>query len=101
MIGFIAPYTFTHSGEQVIQRHRYSTHFPVHRYTRTRLSVFTSRILATDLSQSHSNFITHEVFLSQSNSFLANAAVANSEDSTRLLSTAVLYTVSSSDCALL
>jgi hypothetical protein len=34
-------------------------------------SVFTSRILATDLKQSHCHFKTHEVFISQSNSFLA------------------------------
>jgi hypothetical protein len=35
-------------------------------------SAFISRILATDLSQSHFSFkLTHEVFLAQSNSFLA------------------------------
>jgi hypothetical protein len=34
-------------------------------------SVFTSRILATDLQQSHCHCSTHKVFLSQPNSFLA------------------------------
>jgi hypothetical protein len=35
-----------------------------------RFSVFTSRILATDLSQCHCNFKTHMSLLSQSNFFL-------------------------------
>jgi hypothetical protein len=48
------------SGLLAIQRYRYSTHFPVHRYTHTLgFSVLTSRILATVLSQSHSNFKSH------------------------------------------
>jgi hypothetical protein len=34
-------------------------------------SVFTNRILVTDLLQSHCNFKTHEVFFAQPNSFLA------------------------------
>jgi hypothetical protein len=38
MMGFIAPYTFTHnSGLQVIQRSLSSTHITFHRYTRTRV----------------------------------------------------------------
>jgi hypothetical protein len=38
-------------------------------------SVFTSRILATDLSQSHcNNNFTHEVFLAPSHSFLASSS---------------------------
>jgi hypothetical protein len=52
-----------------------STHFTVHSYTRTHtlgFSVFTSRILATDLNtviiQSHCNCSTHEVFFSQPHS---------------------------------
>jgi hypothetical protein len=49
-------------------------------------SAFTSRILATYLSQSHCNF-THEVFSALCNSFLAICAAADSADSTRLLST--------------
>jgi hypothetical protein len=41
---------YIHNSElQAIQHYRYSTRFTVHRYTRTRISVFTSRILATDL----------------------------------------------------
>jgi hypothetical protein len=42
--------THTTSGLQAIHRYRWSTHFTVHR------SVFTSRILATDLRHSHWNF---------------------------------------------
>jgi hypothetical protein len=43
-------------------------------------SVFTSRILATDITVTLSFQITHEVFFARSNSFLA---IANSEDSTQ------------------
>jgi hypothetical protein len=39
----------TTRGYKQLQRYRYSTHFTVHRYTRIRFSVFTSRILATGL----------------------------------------------------
>jgi hypothetical protein len=44
----------------VIQRYRYSTHFPVHYCTR--VPGFTSRILATDLSQPHCHFNSHMKF---------------------------------------
>jgi hypothetical protein len=45
---------------QAIQRYHYSTRFPVHRCTHTGvLSVFTSRTLPTDLSQSHWHFNSH------------------------------------------
>jgi hypothetical protein len=55
-----------------IQRYRYSTHFRVHRCTRTRILVFTSRILATDfITVLLSLKITHEHLFSQPNSFLA------------------------------
>jgi hypothetical protein len=56
--------------------------------------VFTSRILATGLSQSHCNF-NHTWSLLFTAEFLSchHSAAANSEDSTRLLSTAVLYSV--------
>jgi hypothetical protein len=54
-------------------------------------SVFTSRILATYLSQSHCNFNSHMKSSWQSNSILAIFAAANSEDSARLLSTTVVY----------
>jgi hypothetical protein len=47
------------SGLQVIQRYRCSTHITIHRSTRTRVLIFTSRFLATDLSQSHCNFKSH------------------------------------------
>jgi hypothetical protein len=47
------------SGLQIIQRSRYSTHFAVHRSTRTRIPAFTSRILATELQQSHCHFKSH------------------------------------------
>jgi hypothetical protein len=58
MIGFIALYTLTNRNYRQLQRYRYSTHFSVHRYT-LGFSVFTSRILATDLSQSHCHFKSH------------------------------------------
>jgi hypothetical protein len=46
--------------------------FILHCYAHTLVfSVFTSRILVTDLLQSHCNCTTHEVFFAQSNSFLA------------------------------
>jgi hypothetical protein len=37
MIGFIAHYTFITQDYGQLQRYRFSTHFPVHRYTRTRV----------------------------------------------------------------
>jgi hypothetical protein len=52
-------------------------------------SVFTSRILATDLQVSLSLQITHEVFFAQPNSFLASILpTANSEDWTQFNSSA-------------
>jgi hypothetical protein len=47
---------------QALQRYRYSTHFAVHRSTPLGFSVFTSRILATDLSRSHCNLKSHIPF---------------------------------------
>jgi hypothetical protein len=45
---------------QALQRYRYSTHFAVNRCTRTRvLTVFNSRILATNLKQSHCRLKSH------------------------------------------
>jgi hypothetical protein len=41
-----------------LQRYRRSTHFAFHRYA-LGISVFTSRILATDLQQSHCHFCSH------------------------------------------
>jgi hypothetical protein len=59
MIGFIAPYTFTQLGTTS----NYSaTVFYTFQFTVPHaqgFSVFTSRILATDLSQSHCNFKSH------------------------------------------
>jgi hypothetical protein len=51
----------SHTSElQAIQHYRYSTRFPVHRYTHAlEFSDFTSRILATDLSQSRCHFNSH------------------------------------------
>jgi hypothetical protein len=51
-----------------IQRYRRCTHFTVHRYATLVFSVFISRILATDLWQSHCHCSTHEVYFSQPNS---------------------------------
>jgi hypothetical protein len=59
MIGFIAPYTFTHSGLQAIQHYRHSKHFQFTIAHALGLSVFTSCILTTDLSQSHYHFKSH------------------------------------------
>jgi hypothetical protein len=59
MIGFIAPYTFTtrdyrqHSAIAILHTFQFTVAYAL------RFSVFTSRILATDLSQSHSNFKSH------------------------------------------
>jgi hypothetical protein len=59
-LGLLTPYTFN-SGLQVIQRYRLSTsqitdaHAPG-------CSVFTSRILATELHQSHCHFKSHMKF---------------------------------------
>jgi hypothetical protein len=60
MIGFIAPYIFAQLGTTG----NYSAIAILHtlQFTVTHalgFSVFTSRILATDLSQSHSNFNSH------------------------------------------
>jgi hypothetical protein len=61
MIGFIASYTFT----QVGTTGSYSAIALLHTFQFTithapRFSVFTSRILGTDLSQSHCNFKSHK-----------------------------------------
>jgi hypothetical protein len=63
----------SHSSElQAIQHCRYSTHFQFTVTLALEFSVFTSRILATDfIIVSLSIQITHGVFLSQPNSFLA------------------------------
>jgi hypothetical protein len=71
MFGFIAPYTFT-----VRDYREYSAIAILHILQFTvahtlRFSVFTSRTLATDLSVPLSLQITHEVFFSKPNSFLA------------------------------
>jgi hypothetical protein len=59
MIGFIAPYTFTHSGLLAILRYHHSTNFQFTIAHALGLSVFTSCILTMDLSQSHCNFKSH------------------------------------------
>jgi hypothetical protein len=60
MIGFIAPYTFTFFRDyRQLQRYRYSTHFQFIVAHALCFSLFASRILATDLSQSHCNFQWH------------------------------------------
>jgi hypothetical protein len=51
---------YTDSSElQAIQRYRYSTHFQFTVAQALGFSVFTTRILATDLSQSHCNLKSH------------------------------------------
>jgi hypothetical protein len=42
---------------EAIQTYRYYTHFPVDRYTRTRILSFTSRIPVTELKQSRCDWI--------------------------------------------
>jgi hypothetical protein len=59
-------------GLQAIQRYRWSTHFAVHRYTRTRvLSLQWSHAGNGFITVSLSLQITHEVFFAPYNSFLA------------------------------
>jgi hypothetical protein len=68
MIQFIALYTFTIL--QAIQRYRWSTHFSVQSCTRT--SVLSSLVVSWQrIYKSLSLQITHEIFFSHSNSFLA------------------------------
>jgi hypothetical protein len=50
------------SGLLVMQRYRYSTHFQLTVAHALGFSVFTSRILATDLSEFHCNFKPHVKF---------------------------------------
>jgi hypothetical protein len=72
----------------IIQLYRYSTHFAVHRYTRTRV-LFTSRILATDLSQSHCHFKTYMSFSLHHLLISCHySATANSEHPTQFNSSA-------------
>jgi lysophospholipid acyltransferase (LPLAT)-like uncharacterized protein len=59
MIGFIAPYTSQNSKLQVIQRYRYSHTLQYTVAHALGLVVFTSRIQATDLSQSRCHFNSH------------------------------------------
>jgi hypothetical protein len=42
-----------------MQCYHYSTHFPAHRYTRTRILSFRLSYPETDISQSHCNFKSH------------------------------------------
>jgi hypothetical protein len=77
MIGVIAPYIFTQLGATG----NYSAIGILHTLQLTvthalEFSVFTSRFLETDLSQSHSHFKSHM------NSSCSYSATANSEDST-------------------
>jgi hypothetical protein len=59
------------SGLQAIQRYRYSAHFPVHRFTRTKiLSLHQSYPGNGYITVSLSFQTTHEDFFSQPNSFL-------------------------------
>jgi hypothetical protein len=75
-----------------LQHNRYSTHFPVHRYTRARIL----SPLAVSLQRIYHSLTvtstTHEVFLAQSNSFFAIPS--------RLLhfTTSVLYSLSDFLC---
>jgi hypothetical protein len=88
MIGFIAPYTFAQFGTTG----HYSAIAFLHTLQFTvahalGFSAFTSRILATDLSQSHCHFNSHMTFsLYSLIRFLAFSAAANSEDSTKFSS---------------
>jgi hypothetical protein len=59
-IGFInALYIHTTRAYRQLQRYRYSAHFQFTVVHALGFPVFTSRILATDLSQSHCNFKSH------------------------------------------
>jgi hypothetical protein len=91
VIGFIVPYTFAQLGDC---RH-YSAVPILHtfQFTVTRalvFSVFTSHMLATDLSQSQCNFKLH-IKPSCHYSAPANSEDSSTLDYSRLLSTTVLY----------
>jgi hypothetical protein len=93
MIGFIASYTLTQLGTTS----NYSLQFTViHALV---FSVFTSRILATVLSQSHCNFKSH--IKSSFHRLIPSchySAAASSEDSTLHFSTTLLYSSSEFLC---
>jgi hypothetical protein len=58
MIAYIDPLYTHNSGLQAIQHYRYPTHFPARFTHALGFSFFTSRILATDFSQSHCSLIS-------------------------------------------
>jgi hypothetical protein len=85
------------SGLQAIQRYRYSTHFQFTVAHALGFSVFTSRVLATDLSQFNCNFNSH--MKSSWHSlilcchFFSVALDCHLLNSTWILSTTVLYSM--------
>jgi hypothetical protein len=75
---------YTVQGYRQLQRSCYSTHFQFTVIYAPESSVFSSRILATDLSQSHCHFNTHMTSSWHSLIiFLSFPAAANTEDSTQ------------------
>jgi hypothetical protein len=92
MIGFTAPYTFTQFGTTRNTALSLSTFFQFTVAHALGFSVCTSRILATDLSQSHCYFKSHMKSSCHSLiSFLPFPPADNSEGSNRLLSATVFY----------
>jgi hypothetical protein len=87
MIGFIDTLYIHNSGLQALQSYRCSTHFAIHRYTRT-------KVLSLRQSYSGNGFITvalslqitHEVFFAPPNSFLVIILQLPTQFNSKLLS---------------
>jgi hypothetical protein len=96
-IGWLDLLTFIHShssGLQVIQCYRCSTHLPAHRCTRIGFCVFDSRILATDLLESHTKTSQADFYFFFNNSLLTS----NSNSLFLKVKFMLRPTVSQSDC---
>jgi hypothetical protein len=91
MIGFIAAYS--HNLElQAIRRHHLSTHLPLHRCTRTRILsslVVSCQRIYYSLTVTSNHTYSRRATISSLSYHIS--AAANSEDSTRLLSTTLDY----------
>jgi hypothetical protein len=88
-------YIYTVRDYRQLQRYRYSTHFQYTVAHALGFSVFTSRIPATDLSQSHCNFKSHvKSSFHHLITFLPFPGAINSDDQHKSLANNVLYSYS-------